>query len=71
MESIEQLAGKAAALQPVDRIRLVEAILLSLDQVDPEIHGRWVRESEARYVAYKKGELDSRDWEEAKKRYDP
>lgn len=71
MESIEQLAGKAVALQPVDRIRLVEAILLSLDKVDPEIQGRWVQESEARYVAYQEGKLDSKDWEEARKRYNP
>ena len=32
MESIDQLAKKAMELDPVERIRLVEAILYSLDK---------------------------------------
>ena len=31
MESVDQLAKKDAGLQPIERIRLVEAILYSLD----------------------------------------
>jgi putative addiction module component (TIGR02574 family) len=69
MESIEQLAKKAKGLQPVDRIKLVEAILHSLDKPDPEIEKIWVAESEARYTAYKRGEIPSIDWEEIKKGY--
>jgi len=71
MESIEQLAKKAVGLRPVDRIRLVEAILQSLDKIDPEVQEHWVRESEVRYTAYQEGELGSTDWEEAKKRFNP
>ncbi|NIA05494.1 MAG: addiction module protein [Proteobacteria bacterium] len=70
MESIEQLAKKAIGLQPVERIKLVEAILYSLDKPNPEIEQSWVRESEARYEAYKRGELAATDWEEIKKRYE-
>ena len=71
MESIEELARKAAQLQPVDRIKLVETILQSLDKIDPEIEKNWVKESEARYKAYKDGEIKSTDWEEVRKRYTP
>lgn len=71
MESVDQLAKKATVLKPIDRIRLVEAILYSLDKPNPEIEKSWIAESEARYEAYKKGELDSIDWEEIKKRYKP
>ena len=71
MESLEQLAKKATNLQPVDRIRLVEAILQSLDRIDPEIEGKWVRESEARYTAHRKGKLEATDWQEARKRFTP
>jgi putative addiction module component (TIGR02574 family) len=71
MESIEQLAKKAINLQPVDRIKLVEAILHSLDKPDPAIEQNWVAESEARYEAHKRGELEATDWEEVKKRYEP
>ena len=70
METTEQLAKKAMGLNPTDRIRLVEAILDSLDKPDPEIEKKWVAESEARYQAYKKGEFEAIDWEEEKKRYD-
>ncbi len=70
MESVNQLAKKAMGLQPVERIRLVEAILYSLDKPDPDIEQSWIAESEARYEAYKRGELDAIDWEEIKKRYE-
>lgn len=70
MESVEQLTQKAKGLQPVDRIKLVEAILRSLDKPDPEIEKIWVTESEARYDAYNKGEVGSTDWEDIKKRHD-
>jgi len=69
METVEQLARKAANLRPVDRLKLVEAIIYSLDKIDPEIDKAWVAESEARYKAYKKGELEATDWENIKKRY--
>ena len=70
MESVDQLARKAIGLQPIERIRLVEAILFSLDKPDPDIEQSWIDESEARYEAYKRGELDATDWEEIKKRYE-
>ncbi len=70
MESVSQLAKKAIELEPVERIRLVEAILNSLDKPDHDIEQNWIAESEARYEAYKRGEIDALDWEEIKKRYE-
>lgn len=70
-ESVEQLVKKAASLQPVERIRLVEAILSGLDKPDPDIERAWAAEAEARLEAYKRGELEAADWEEIKKRYEP
>ncbi len=69
MESVNQLAKKAMGLQPVERIRLVEAILYSLDKPDPDIEQSWIAESEARYEAYKRGEIEAIDWDELIKRY--
>lgn len=69
MESVSQLAKKAIKLEPVERIRLVEAILHSLDKPNADIEQSWVVESEARYEAYKRGELGAIDWEEIKKRH--
>ncbi len=69
METIDQLAQKAMELKPTERIQLVEAILYSLDKPDMEIEKSWIAESEARYEAYKQGDLGATDWEEIKKRY--
>lgn len=69
MESVDQLAKKAVLLQPVERIRLVEAILFSLGNADPDIERSWVVEAEARLEAYRRGELQAVDWDEIKKRY--
>ena len=48
MDSVNHLAKKAMELQPIERIRLVEAILYSLDKPDPDIEQSWIDESEAR-----------------------
>ena len=70
METLVQIAKKVMGLRPIERIRLVEAILYSLDKPDPDIEKSWVVESEARYEAYKRGELEAYDWDEIKKGYE-
>jgi putative addiction module component (TIGR02574 family) len=69
METVNKLAQKAIELRPIERIQLVEAILYSLDKPNPEIEKSWVVEAEARYEAFKRGELETTDWDEIKKRY--
>jgi putative addiction module component (TIGR02574 family) len=70
METLDQLAKKAIGLRPIERVRLVEAVLYSLDKPDPDIEKSWVAESEARYEAYKRGELKAYDWHQIKKVYE-
>ncbi|OQY42176.1 MAG: hypothetical protein B6240_14300 [Desulfobacteraceae bacterium 4572_87] len=70
MESMDQLAKKAFGLEPTERIRLVEAILFSLNKPDANIEQSWIAESESRYEAYKRGEMEAVDWNEIKKRYE-
>ena len=70
MESIDQLAEKLIGLRPIERIQLVEAILYSLDKPDAYIEESWVAESEVRYKAYKRGELQAYEWDEIKSRYE-
>ena len=48
---------------------LVEAILFSLDKIDPDIEQSWIVESEARLEAYKRGAIQAMDWDDIKKRY--
>lgn len=70
MENVDYLAEQAVHLKPIDRIKLVETILMSLDKADPEIEARWIEEADARFEAYKRGELKTTDWNEIKKRYE-
>jgi putative addiction module component (TIGR02574 family) len=70
METVDQLAKKAVDLQPNERIRLVEAILSSLEKPDAEIEQRWAAESESRYEAYKRGDLETVDWDDIKRRHE-
>ena len=51
-------------LKPIEKIHLIEMLLNSLDKPDAEVEKMWVKESEARYEAYKKGEMKARSVEE-------
>jgi putative addiction module component (TIGR02574 family) len=55
------LATQAAKLPPSDRLHLVETILATLDQPDPEISAAWAAEAEDRLAAYRRGELTAVD----------
>jgi len=48
----KELEMEALSIGPIDKIRLVEMLLESLDKLDPEIEAAWVVESERRYAAY-------------------
>jgi putative addiction module component (TIGR02574 family) len=64
----KELQVKTLSLNPIDKIRLVEMLLESLDKADPEIEAAWVAESERRYAAYKRGEIQGATLDEVKKR---
>ncbi len=69
MDTAKILAEKALELSPVERIQLVEAILISLDNPDPAIDKIWIEEAEKRYLAFKEGKLKATSWEKIKQRY--
>ncbi|WP_372794342.1 addiction module protein [Pontiella sp.] len=68
MTIAEQIEIEALKLKPIERVRLVEKILGSLDRPDPEIEQTWVAESEARYQAFKKGDTKGIPLDEFKPR---
>jgi len=68
MTIAEQIEIEALKLKPVERVRLAEKILGSLDKPDPEIEQTWVAESEARYEAFKKGDVKGIPLDEFKPR---
>ncbi|AOS84999.1 addiction module protein [Chlorobaculum limnaeum] len=64
----KELKAQVLSLNPIDKIGLVEMLLESLDKTDPEIEAAWVAESERRYAAYKRGEIQGSTLDEVKKR---
>lgn len=51
----EQIEEEALKLKPLERVRLAERLLGSLDRADGAVEQNWVAESEARYQAFKDG----------------
>ena len=67
--STKELEEKALNLKPIEKIHLIQKMLESLDNPDPEIEKEWIAESEARYNAYNEGKLKAIPLEEIKKKY--
>jgi putative addiction module component (TIGR02574 family) len=55
------LREQARELSPQDRIALVEDVLDSLDQADPNIVRVWAKEVGERLAAYRRGEIAAKD----------
>ena len=65
------LGEQARELSPEDRIALVEDVLDSLDQADPNIDRLWACEARERLAAYRRGEIGARDLSDIIAKYRP
>ena len=65
----QALSEEARRLSPEERIELIEDLWGSLDPIDPEIDRLWAEEARNRLVAYLRGELKARPFEEILKKY--
>jgi putative addiction module component (TIGR02574 family) len=61
----EQIISQALSLPPAEKARVVDELLSSLDQPNPEIDALWREEVEDRIAAYNDGTLKSVSLEEA------
>lgn len=69
-EAAKALAESALALDPVERMQLVDLLLASLDRPDPAVEAVWVAEAESRLQLYDEGRLPGTSWEEIQRRYE-
>jgi putative addiction module component (TIGR02574 family) len=53
------LAEKIKSLPDIEKIELVDSILMQLDKPDPEIDRIWADEARKRRQAYKMGKLET------------
>lgn len=63
-EAAKTLGAQARKLSPSERLELVDDILASLDELDPNIDRLWAKEAEERLAAYRRGEIKAIPLEE-------
>jgi putative addiction module component (TIGR02574 family) len=56
-DAAKELSAKARKLSPAERLELVDDLLASLDEADPQIDRLWAKEAEERLSAYRRGEI--------------
>lgn len=62
--SSETVLHEALQLPSAERAKLVEELVISLNQSDPNLDALWLKEAKDRVSAYKSGKLDAVDAEE-------
>ena len=65
----KQLINEALALSPVERIAVVDNLLISLDKPDQKIDSLWKREVEKRLAAHKSGKIKATSIAQALSKY--
>ncbi len=68
-EAAEKLSAQARRLSASERLELVDSILASLDEPDPEIDRLWAKEAEDRLAAYRRGEIKAVPLQEVLAKY--
>ncbi len=63
----KELEKNTLKLNAIEKIRLIEKLISSLDKPDPEIEKSWVKEAESRFFAYEKGNLKTLPFEDVVK----
>ena len=70
METIgKELAKKIKTLPDIEKIELVDSILMQLDRPDPEIDRVWADEARKRWQAYKAGKLKTVSYRQVMEKY--
>ena len=62
--STAEILESARKLRPVERLKLIDALMDSLDEPDPVIEAAWALEAQDRLAAYQRGELPAAPIEE-------
>ena len=57
MANVESLVKEAMSLRPVQRAKLIDALLSSLSEPNREIDALWAEEAESRIDAYEQGRI--------------
>ena len=65
----DELAAKINALSDIEKMELVDSIIMQLDKPDPEIDRIWANEALNRWQAYKMGKVATISYAEVMEKY--
>ncbi len=68
-DRVKLLGDQARELTPVERAKLVDDILLTLDAIDPPLDALWTAEAKERSAALKRGEIGTRNIDDVLGKY--
>jgi len=60
----EEICAKAKELSDIEKLAVIDTLLLQLDRPDEEIDSLWAEEARKRRQAYHEGRLQTRDYEQ-------
>ncbi len=63
---IKQAAEMALKLNPEEKVRLIDTVIMSLDHPDTTLDAAWKKEVEERIEAYENGEMNTMAWEDVR-----
>jgi Putative addiction module component len=69
-EAVKQVLDAALTLSAADRTLVADALLASLDGLDPTLEAAWKQEAEDRLAAYDAGLLEAVDAEDVLAEFD-
>lgn len=64
-----KLIENIQSLSDVEKLELVDSILMQLDKPDPDIDRIWAQEARRRWQAYKSGKLETLSYEQVMEKY--
>ena len=65
----DEVVEKIKALPDIEKLAIVDSILLDLDRPDPEIDKVWADEAKARWQAYREGRAEHGPYAEVMAKY--
>ncbi len=65
----QQIQETVIRMSDLDKIRLIEMLMDTLNRPNPEVEQLWIEESEKRYQAYKTGKIKGIPLAVVKERY--
>ena len=63
-KTAEKLAKEIHSLSDIEKLQIVDSILVDLDKPDPEMDRIWAEEARKRWAAYKAGRIPTVSYQE-------